>query len=308
MFYILNVGPTETVVVGLKRHKKEVVVADVFSVTAGDTDFINNTVPAQLMQSIPDFASNKYIVVCDAIYKCDAATVDEKMSNSREDLEQLKIINICENLLPAGLKKDEYWGTIMRSFPKTERQDFVSTAYFKKELFTAFKEYFAGYKTEIFAIYPEALVFSELLAANNYSEYILELSEGKYLYSAPQGIVVWQNEAYLKEDAVSFLYDFANELFERQPGAQIPPILSANKLDIVCLADLSGRYIPNSEKYKKEIYAALGACAAWSGKPHGRKPAPAGEASSGNGVNHQERGGKYSGLEAIWEFFTKARR
>lgn len=244
MFYVLNLGSTNTTVVGLYKAKGKFQIADVFKVNSVYSDFVNNTVSEQIIQNIPDYTSHRYFVVCDAFYKCGTATVDEAESVGSGDLGELKIANICEDLLPAGLKKNEYLGTIMRRFPKTERQDFVSTAYLKKELYEGIKLYFTSNGIELFAIYPEAYVFTEILAANNVNEYILKLSNGKFVYSAPKGIVVCQNQAYSDEDAASFLYAFANDLFETDQDSQIPRILLSDKLDIISNANVVNRYIP----------------------------------------------------------------
>ncbi|WP_455654332.1 hypothetical protein [Phascolarctobacterium sp.] len=307
MFYVLNLGSTSTTIVGLYKVKGSFQIADVFKVNSGYSDFVNKTVSDQLIQNIPDYTFHEYFVVCDAFYKCGTATVDETVNTSNNgDLDELKITNICDDLLPVGLKKNEYLGTIMRRFPKTERQDFVSTAYLKKELYEGIKEYFADKGAEVFAIYPEAYVFTELLAAaGNKGEYILKLGEGKFVYSAPKGIVVCQNKAYSDEDAASFLYSFANDLFETDPNLQLPKILLADKLDLISNANIANRYIP-AEALKKEICASLGACAAWSGRPQGRKPAPPGEASDVNTGKRQEEGDKNGLLEKIRQFFTKA--
>lgn len=305
MFYVLNLGSTNTTVVGLYKAKGKFQIADVFKVNSVYSDFVNNTVSDQLIQNIPDYTSHRYFVVCDAFYKCGTATVDEAESVGSGDLGELKIANICEDLLPAGLKKNEYLGTIMRRFPKTERQDFVSTAYLKKELYEGIKLYFTSNGIELFAIYPEAYVFTEILAANNVNEYILKLSNGKFVYSAPKGIVVCQNQAYSDEDAASFLYAFANDLFETDQDSQIPRILLADKLDIISNANVVNRYIP-AEDLKKEIFASLGACAAWSGKPHQRKLAPPGEASDVTTGKRQEEGDKSGLYEKIRQFFIKA--
>ena len=305
MFYVLNLGSTNTTVVGLYKAKGKFQIADVFKVNSVYSDFVNNTVSEQIIQNIPASTPHRYFVVCDAFYKCGTATVDEAESVGSGDLGELKIANICEDLLPAGLKKNEYLGTIMRRFPKTERQDFVSTAYLKKELYEGIKLYFTSNGIELFAIYPEAYVFTEILAANNVNEYILKLSNGKFVYSAPKGIVVCQNQAYSDEDAASFLYAFANDLFETDQDSQIPRIMLADKLDIISNANVVNRYIP-AEDLKKEIFASLGACAAWSGKPHQRKLAPPGEASDVTTGKRQEEGDKSGLYEKIRQFFIKA--
>ena len=309
MFYVLNLGSRSTIVVGLEKINGKCQLMDVFKIDATYSDFINNTVPEQLMQSITDFASHRYFVVCDAFYKCGTATVDEIMTNTTGDLDELKIANVCDDLLPIGLKKNEYVGTIMRRFPKTERQDFVSTAYIKKELSEGIERYFAEAGAELFGIYSETFVFTELLAALDYTEYILKIRTGKFVYCSPKGIVVCQNTAYSDEDAVSFLYSFENDLFETAADTQLqlPAVLLANKLDTICNANISGRYIPDLEQYKKEIYASLGACAAWRGKPHGRKPGPSGETSTGYTDALQKEDGKYGLFEKIRQFFAQAR-
>lgn len=80
MFYVLNLGSTDTTVVGLYKVKGKFQIADVFKVNSGYSDFVNNTVSDQLIQNIPDYISHKYFVVCDAFYKCGTATVDEAVS------------------------------------------------------------------------------------------------------------------------------------------------------------------------------------------------------------------------------------
>lgn len=302
VFYILNINCESTVVVGVDVVKNVYKVKDVFEVNSGYMDFLEGKVSDRLFNEIVDFQSHKYyVVLSDAVYSCGSVSMDT--FTYAENFNDIQQHSVYKKLIPKGLELQEFVGTMLIDLvPKTERQFFASAAFVKKELLNIIKSYFESKEAKLFGITTDVFALVHPLK-ESYSTFFLEIDTGKYVIRYPEGIIVFDNIAFSKEAAMLLMMEHAQRLFSYEKKEGLPPILdlSAEKRQFDSKLSMGV-----STNRMKEVYASVGVCAAWSGKPRERKPAPPREANSYISSKEEGDANGFS-ISKLREFFNSRR-
>ena len=302
VFYILNINCESTVVVGVDVVKNVYKVKDVFEVNSGYMNFLEGKVSDRLFNEIVDFQSHKYyVVLSDAVYSCGSVSMDT--FTYAENFNDIQQHSVYKKLIPKGLELQEFVGTMLIDLvPKTERQYFASAAFVKKELLNIIKSYFESKEAKLLRITTDVFALVHPLK-ESYSTFFLEIETGKYVIRYPEGIIVFDNIAFSKEAAMLLMMEHAQRLFSYEKEEGLPPILdlSAEKRQFDSKLSMS-----ISTNRMKEVYASVGVCAAWSGKPRERKPAPPSEANSYISSKEEGDANGFS-ISKLREFFNSRR-
>lgn len=304
MFYILNINCQSTVVVGVDVKKNVFKVNDVFEVNSGYMDFLKGKVSDRLFNEIVDYESHKYLVVLsDAVYSCGPVSLDT--FTYTENFNDVQQHSIYKKLIPKGLEIKEFVGAMLIDLvQKTERQYFASAAFVKNELINCIKSYFESKEAKLFGITTDIFALLHPLK-DLYDTFFLEIEAGKYVFRTPEGVIVFDNIAFQKEAAMLFMMEHAKRLFgnEKEIEEKLPPILDISAVKRQFDFKLS---MGTSTNRLKEVYASVGVCAAWSGEPHERKPAPPSEANSY--ISSKEEGDTNGfSIAKLREFFNNRR-
>ena len=220
-----------------------------------------------------------------------------------ENFNDIQQHSVYKKLIPKGLELQEFVGTMLIDLvPKTERQFFASAAFVKKELLNIIKSYFESKEAKLFGITTDVFALVHPLK-ESYSTFFLEIETGKYVIRYPEGIIVFDNIAFSKEAAMLLMMEHAQRLFSYEKEEGLPPILdlSAEKRQFDSKLSMGV-----STNRMKEVYASVGVCAAWRGKPRERKPAPPSEANSYISSKEEGDANGFS-ISKLREFFNSRR-